>query len=171
MPLKPSTLLAFAVMVASSAKASAPAAGEVVMMAPVKVEDYSMFLGYFLRVHWSATDGTVQDVRVTKIENGSLAEKAGLRNRDYFISIDGVPVAGRSKTEFLASMRKRAEPDHPAIYAFAIERGFLFKRRLTVNLIVKSNTTRWTGIHPVQEEALETSDPIPSRLAGAHPPP
>jgi PDZ domain len=148
-------LLALAAVPAPAADPGAAGSGpdDVVKLAPVRVEDYSIFLGYSISIHLNRADQTIQAVKFTKIEPGSLADKAGLRVRDSLLAIDGSPIAGHPKEEFVKLMRKRAEPGHPAVYAFSIARGFFKQERLTLNLTVKSSSGTWVGLRPLDEMA------------------
>jgi hypothetical protein len=143
--------------------ASAGAApDDIVKLAPVRVEDYSIFLGYSISIHLNREDQTIQTVKFTKIEPGSLADRAGLRVRDSLLAIDGSPIAGHPKEEFVKLMRKRVEPGHPAVYAFSIARGFFKQERLTVNLTVKSTSGTWVGLRLLDDLApAPAPDQIP----------
>jgi S1-C subfamily serine protease len=110
--------------VGTCAAADAPS----VKLAPVHVPATSLFLGYYLDVHWDAVTGRVDTVLVTKVEPGSLAERAGLRTGDYILAVDGTSTAGITHPAFSALMSRTFDVGDTVVYRFTVGRGFLMRR-------------------------------------------
>jgi membrane-associated protease RseP (regulator of RpoE activity) len=97
-------------------------------MAPVRVEDSSLFFGYSLDVHWERSTGDIDYIEFTSVERGSLADKAGLRAGDHLLEVDGKPATGITQAEFVALMSRDFTGGQTISYRFTVGRGFFFRR-------------------------------------------
>jgi S1-C subfamily serine protease len=113
---------------AAAGDAPTPPVAAAGRLPPVRVADSSLFLGYYIRVHWDAVSGLVDDVVVTKVEPGSLAERAGLRAGDWLLAVDGRRVIGITQPDFTALMMRSYYPGDTVAYRFTVGRGFLMAR-------------------------------------------
>jgi predicted metalloprotease with PDZ domain len=99
-----------------------------VNLAPIHVPATSLFLGYYIDVHWDSVSGRVDTIVVTKVEPGSLAERAGLRAGDYILAVDGKSTAGITHPAFSALMRRSFYEGDTVVYKFTVGRGVLMHR-------------------------------------------
>jgi S1-C subfamily serine protease len=104
-----------------------PAGAPSVKLAPVHVPGSSLFLGYYLVVHWSTQTGLIDAIEVTKVEPGSLAERAGLRAGDFITAVDGKRAIGITQREFAALMGRTFEEGDTVVYRFTVSRGLLMR--------------------------------------------
>jgi membrane-associated protease RseP (regulator of RpoE activity) len=155
---------------AASADEAPPAAGwgHTVVMNPFLVKDHSIFFGCSMYLHFGGPLGAIDQAKFTEIQPGSLADKAGLEAGDRLLAINGASVIGCSPREFFGLMRKSAGPGGAAHYAFAVERGFFTRKRLTLSLAVESTETIWIGAR--RDDAIP-SDQTPAPLVPAQPRP
>jgi S1-C subfamily serine protease len=110
------------------AAADAPA----VKLAPLHVPATSLFLGYYLHVEWDAASGLVETIVVTRVEPGSIAERAGLMAGDYLLAVDGKRAIGITQPQLTALMARSFEDGDTVAYKFTVGRGFLMRRREVV---------------------------------------
>jgi membrane-associated protease RseP (regulator of RpoE activity) len=131
----------------AAAEEAPPAAGwgHTVVMNPFLVQDHSIFFGCSMYLRFGGPLGAIDQAKFTEIQPGSLADRAGLEVGDRLLAINGASVIGCSPKRFFGLMRKSAGPGVPAHYAFAVERGFLTHKRLTLSLAVESQETIWIG--------------------------
>jgi membrane-associated protease RseP (regulator of RpoE activity) len=120
--------IAFAAGTRTAGDAPPPAAGPPARLPPVHVADSSLFFGYYLDVRWSTITGLIDDIVVTKVEAGSLAERAGLRAGDYLLAVDGNRATGITQTDLAALMARSYYPGDSVVYKFTVGRGFLMRR-------------------------------------------
>jgi S1-C subfamily serine protease len=133
-----------AALAATALAAGLPGAGDApppggspsAVLAPVRVPATSLFLGYYLDVHWDGQSGRIDAIVVTKVEPGSIAETAGLRAGDYLLAVDGRRAVGITQTDFMALMKRSFEDGDTVIYRFTVGRG-LFMRRHEIVLRLK----------------------------------
>lgn len=113
----------------SAAPAEATAAP--VKMAPFRVEDSSLHFGFGLST-WLDQHG-VRHVMITRVDRGSLAEKAGLSLADRLISVDGKPVATCDAAGLMKLFSRTAIPGATMSWSLTIKRG-LSDKPTTVKL-------------------------------------
>jgi len=109
-----------------------PGGSSPAVLAPVHVPASSLFLGYYLDVHWDTVTGIIDTIVVTKVDPGSLAERAGLRAGDYLLAVDGKRAIGITQAELAALMRRSFEDGDTVVYKFTVGRGVLMRRHEVV---------------------------------------
>ncbi|CAM5412492.1 S41 family peptidase [Streptomyces tanashiensis] len=77
--------------------------------------------GAYTGVGLSAGRAGASGVRVTRVQPGGPAERAGLRTGDRLVSVDGRPVDGLSVSEVVSLLRGDGVPGSPV--ALRVERG------------------------------------------------
>ncbi|HWA08602.1 MAG TPA: hypothetical protein VG838_03960 [Opitutaceae bacterium] len=77
--------------------ASAALAEDVVEMAPVHAQP-SQFV---FQLHYNPKSNDISEVLILEIRPGSNAEKLGLKPGDFLTVLDGVPVAGRKRSDLV----------------------------------------------------------------------
>jgi membrane-associated protease RseP (regulator of RpoE activity) len=120
--------LVFASGLRATGDAPAPGSLPAARMAPVRVQDSSLFFGYTLDVHWELATGMIDYIEITGVERGSLAEKAGLKAGDHLLAVDGKPATGITQPEFVALMTRDFTGGQTIFYRFTIGRGFFLRR-------------------------------------------
>jgi S1-C subfamily serine protease len=110
----------------------APAVGPAARLAPVHVADSSLFFGYYLDVRWSTITGLIDNIVVSKVDPGSLAERAGMRAGDYLLAVDGKRATGITQPDFVALMTRPFYPGDTVVYRFTVGRGFFMRRHEVV---------------------------------------
>jgi S1-C subfamily serine protease len=120
--------IAWAACLRGSGDAPPPEGAPPASLAPLRVPGSSLFLGYYLDVKWNTQSGYIDSIVVTRVEPGSLAERAGLRAGDYLLAVDGKRTVGISQLDFAALMRRTFEDGDTVVYKFIIGRGVLMRR-------------------------------------------
>ncbi len=100
-------------------------------MAPFRVEDSSLHFGFGLST-WLDKNG-VRHVMITRVDRGSLAERAGLSLADHLISVDGKPVAACDAAGLMKLFSRTATPGATMSWSLTIKRG-LSDKPTTVKL-------------------------------------
>jgi hypothetical protein len=101
-------------------------ADAVVEMAPYRAVPYDVYLS----ARYDTTTETIAEIRVTEVKVGSSAEKLGVRRGDTLTTIDGVPVAGRKRSELVTQNKTIALRGQ---VTFTGHRG-LFKKHWSVTI-------------------------------------
>ena len=108
-----------------------------VKMAPFLVEASSLNFGFGLST-WLGRNGA-RHVMITRVDRGSLAEKARLLIADRLISVDGKPVATCDAAGLMKLFNRTASPGDTMSWSLTIERG-LSDKPTTVKLLAKAGT-------------------------------
>jgi C-terminal processing protease CtpA/Prc len=70
--------------------------------AAVELKAVSAYVSYiYMHVECVADSDEIREISVTWVAPGSTAEKSGLRQGDRLISINGVPVVGKKRSEVM----------------------------------------------------------------------
>lgn len=129
------------VCLAGVASAAQPAqdnssAGPAVPLPTYRVDDYSSHLGFA----WKATlkEDRIETIRFSRVDDRSLALRAGLQVDDRLVSINQQPVAKLPVSEFQRLFYRDWKPGDTLTWDFVIERGTIVPRRETVTLRLRT---------------------------------
>jgi len=117
-------ILLSGLLVPGSAFAKEANSAPTTQMAPYRVQDF----GFEMRSSVDRKTGEIRELKVANVVPGSSAAKAGLRDGDVLLSVDGTAVVGTKYTELPALFYRSVPSGQPVQYTFVVERGLLRKR-------------------------------------------
>ena len=132
-------LFLLATIAASSGFSAAPAEStdDPVKMAPFRVEASSLNFGFGLST-WLGSNGA-RHAMITRVDRGSLAERAGLLVADRLISVEGKLLASCDAAGLMKLFNRTVNADAATSWLLTVERG-LSGKSVTVKLLAKAGT-------------------------------
>ncbi len=147
-----------AVALAGVASAAQPApdnssAGPAVHLPTYRVDDYSSHLGFA----WKATlkEDRIESIRFSRVDDRSLALRAGLQPEDRLVTINQQPVANLPVSEFQRLFYRDWKPGDTLTWEFGIERGVIVPRRETITLRLRTRAPTPAEPEPKAEAATD----------------